>query len=278
VRWPLAPLRAVLLVLHILLGLAIVTLVFPRVVQATRNRINRWWSGVVVRVCGARVRVAGQPLDAALAATGIEPDGRGRLLLSNHVSWIDIFAINAVLPCRFVAKAEIGRWPVIGSLVTRSGTLYIERGRRRAVASMNDTVQSHLRAGESIVVFPEGTTSRGDRLLPFHSNLVAPAVEVDSPVWPVGLRYRERGVPSEAAAFVDEMSLLDSLFRVLTADRLEIEIAFLAPLDAAAHANRHTIARAAHAALSEHFGFVEVPERAEADDSNGNGSANGAGT
>jgi 1-acyl-sn-glycerol-3-phosphate acyltransferase len=270
-RYALAPLRAVLLVLHILLGLAIVFAVFPLCSQARRNRINHWWSGIVVRACGARLRVSGQPLTEGLRCTGIAPGSNGRLLLSNHVSWIDIFAINAAMPCRFVAKAEIGRWPIIGSLVTRSGTLYIERGRRRAVAATNDTVQAHLRAGESIVVFPEGTTTRGDRLLPFHSNLIAPALEVDCPAWPVGLRYTERGAFSDAAAFIGEMGLVTSLAKVLVADRLEIEVAFLAPLDAAAHENRHTIARAAHAALSAHFGWLEVPERAEIDE---NGTSN----
>lgn len=274
-RYALAPLRAVLLVLHILLGLAIVFALFPLCSQAARNRINQLWSGVVVRVCGARLRVSGQPLSDELRRTGIAPGTNGRLLLSNHVSWIDIFAINAAMPCRFVAKAEIGRWPIVGSLVTRSGTLYIERGRRRAVATTNDTVQAHLRAGESIVVFPEGTTTRGDRLLPFHSNLIAPALDVGCPVWPVGLRYTERGAVSDAAAFIGEMGLVTSLAKVLVADRMEIEVAILPPLDAAAHANRHTIARAAHAALSAHFGWVEVAARAEIDESS-NGNSDGS--
>ena len=274
-RYALAPLRAVLLVLHILLGIAIAFVAFPLCRrQATRNRINHVWSRWVLRLCGARLRYRGPPLGDELAATGITPASDGRLLLSNHVSWIDIFAINAVMPCRFVAKSEIVRWPVIGGMVAHSGTLFIERGRRRAVATVNEAVQGYLRSGENIGVFPEGTTTRGDRLLSFHSNLLAPAVATGCPVWPVGLRYTERGAFSDAAAFVGEMGLVTSLVNVLVADRLEIEVAFLPPLDAAAHANRHTIARAAHAALSAHFGWVEVPERAEIDDS-GDGTNDG---
>ncbi len=115
-------------------------------------------------------------------------------------------------------------------------------------------------------MFPEGTTTRGDRLLPFHSNLLAPALEVGCPVWPVGLRYTQRGRFSDAAAFVGDMGFVTSLANVLVADDLEIEVTFLPALDAAAYENRHTLARAAHAALSEHFGLVEVPERAEAPD------------
>ena len=264
-RYLIAPLRAVLLLPHILIGIGIAFIAFPLSrTQATRNRINHWWSSWVLRLCGVRLRVSGQPLSDELASTGITPGSNGRLLLSNHISWIDIFAINAAMPCRFVAKAEIVRWPVIGGMLGHSGTLFIERGRRRAVGIVNDAVQGHLRAGESIGVFPEGTTTRGDRLLPFHSNLLAPALEVGCPVWPVGLRYSERGKFSDAAAYVGDMSLVTSLARVLVADDLEIEVAFLPALEAPAHENRHTLARAAHAALSAHFGLVEVPGRAEA--------------
>lgn len=260
-RYLLAPLRAVLLLLHILLGLALVYCAFPFCKLPARNRINRWWSRWLVRICGARLRVTGQPLPPELAATGITPDNIGRLLLANHISWIDIFAINAVLPCRFVAKAEIGRWPLLGALVTRAGTLYIERGRRRAVAAANDTMQWYLKLGESVVVFPEGTTTAGDRLLPFHSNLLAPALEVGCPAWPVALRYTQRGVRSDAAAFVGETTLVTSLARILVARGLEIEVALLAPLSGAEHRSRHDLARAVQAELSTHLGVPVSTER-----------------
>jgi 1-acyl-sn-glycerol-3-phosphate acyltransferase len=267
VRYLLAPPRAVLLVLHVLVGIAIAFIAFPLCRrQATRNRINHTWSRWVLRLAGVRLRYRGPPLSAELAATGITPGSDGRLLLSNHVSWIDIFAINAVMPCRFVAKAEIVRWPVIGGMVAHSGTLFIERDRRRAVATVNAAVQGYLGAGESIGVFPEGTTTRGDALLPFHSNLLAPAVATACPVWPVALSYRERGRFSDAAAFVGDMSLVESLGKVLLADALEVEVAFLPALAPAALTDRHSIARAAHAALAAHFGFAESAGRAEAAD------------
>jgi 1-acyl-sn-glycerol-3-phosphate acyltransferase len=270
VRYLIAPLRAVLLVPHILLGLGIAFIAFPLSrSQTTRNRINHWWSRWVLRLCGVRLRVSGQPLSDELVSTGMTPGRKGRLLLSNHISWLDIFSINAAMPCRFVAKAEIVRWPVIGGMVGHSGTLFIERGKRRAVATVNEAVQGYLRDGESIGIFPEGTTTRGDRLLPFHSNLLAPALQENCPVWPVGLRYTQRGQFSDAAAFVGDMGLAASIAKVLVADDLEIEVAFLPALEAAAYESRHTLARAAHAALSAHFGLVEVPERAEAPDNNG---------
>ncbi|MGZ9076312.1 MAG: lysophospholipid acyltransferase family protein, partial [Burkholderiaceae bacterium] len=171
------------------------------------------------------------------------------------VSWMDIFAINAVLPSRFIAKSEIGRWPLLGLLVSRGGTLYIERGRRHAVAAMNKTVREHLKLGETIVVFAEGTTTDGSELLPFHSNLIAPALDVCAAIWPVAIRYTERGKRSAAAAFIGEMGLFTSLAQVLVADQLIVEVAVLPPVSASETANRHGVARAARAAIARELGL-----------------------
>ncbi len=258
-RFVLAPLRAVLFVLHVLAGLAIVLFVFPLAGWPARNRINRAWSATLVRICGARLLVDGVQVPAQLRATGIEADGLGRVVVANHVSWIDTFAMNAVLPCRFIAKSEIGRWPLLGVLVTRAGTLYIERGRRHAVASMNHSVRQHLQAGETIALYPEGTTTDGSALLAFHSNLLAPAVEIGAPVWPLALRYLEGSRRSDAAAFVGDMGLLTSLGRILVARRLTIHITVLPPIPVTAHGNRHAVARAARSAIASELGLRDEP-------------------
>ena len=143
---------------------------------------------------------------------------------------MDIFAINAILPSRFIAKAEIGKWPLLGLLVSGGGTLYIERGRRHAVAAMNKTVREHLKLGETIVVFAEGTTTDGSGLLPFHSNVIAPALDVDAEIWPIAIRYTERGKRSSAAAFIGEMGLFTSLAQILVADQLVVEVTLLPPI------------------------------------------------
>lgn len=262
VRYLLAPVRVLLLLLHVLDGIAISGLVFPWISQPRRNRIVRAWSRVLLWLAGARLHVTGVPLDARLAREGIVPGRAGRLLLANHVSWIDVFAILATLPGRFVAKAEIGRWPLLGWLVTLVGTLYIERGRRHAVASMNHRVRERLRAGESVVVFPEGTTTDGFALLPFHSNLIAPALEVGCEIWPVALRYTERGQPTRAAAFVGDMALPRSLWNILVARDLAIEVALLVPIgtNPGGH-TRHELAARARAEIARHLGLPAEPQR-----------------
>lgn len=254
-----APLRALLLLAHIVAGIAITGLAFPLLRQPARNRIVRAWSRGLLAICGTRLAVAGVELDSRLAREGFLPHGPGRMLLVNHISWIDVFAILATLPSRFVAKAEIGRWPLLGWLVTLVGTLYIERGRRHAVAAMNHRVRDRLKAGETIVVFAEGTTTDGSSLLPFHSNLIAPALEVGCEIWPVALRYTERGVASAAAGFVGDMGLITSLWNILVARDFVVQVACLAPLPPAAGRTRHELAAIARAAIARHLGLAEGP-------------------
>ena len=255
-RWLLAPFRAVVFSAHVLIGVAIVLVIFPFAGQIARNRINRRWSRILISLCGARVVASGVAVDSHLRRDGVDPRTIGRLALANHVSWMDIFAINAVLPSRFIAKAEIGQWPLLGVLVSGGGTLYIERGRRHAVAAMNRTVGEHLKLGETIVVFAEGTTTDGSELLPFHSNVIAPALEVGAAIWPVAICYTERGQRSSAAAFIGEMGLFTSLGRVLVADQLVVEVAVLPPVLKSDATDRHAIARTARAAIAKQLGLV----------------------
>jgi 1-acyl-sn-glycerol-3-phosphate acyltransferase len=261
----LGPPRLLGMLLLLVIGLATALLVFPWLSQAGRNRIIRGWSRALMANCGVRLRAAGD-LPDELARTGLHAAGKGRLLLANHISWLDIFAVDAVLPARFVAKAEIGRWPVMGALVSLAGTLYIERGRRHAVHAANQRVRERLQAGESVAVFPEGTTTDGRQLLAFHSNLVASAIEAGCDVWPVALRYTQRGRPSLAPAFIGETTLVESMWRIVTARALEVEVAFLAPVptDDGAHPTRHHVALAARAAIARHLGLpmAEPSQRA----------------
>jgi 1-acyl-sn-glycerol-3-phosphate acyltransferase len=251
-----APLRLAFLLLHLLAGLLTAAAIFPWLAQTTRNRIIRAWSRLLLAICGARLRLVGLPLPPAIARTGVDASRRGRMLLANHISWIDVFAVHAAAPSRFVAKAEIRSWPLLGKLVTLVGTLYIERGRRHAVASMNHQVRERLKQGETVAVFPEGTTTDGRSLLPFHSNLVAPALEVGAECWPVALRYSEHGAPSTAAAFVGDMALATSLWNILVARRLQVEVAFLDPVSTAGDCNRHHVAEAAAERIAA---WLEVP-------------------
>jgi 1-acyl-sn-glycerol-3-phosphate acyltransferase len=179
------------------------------------------------------------------------------------VSWLDSFVMHAVMPCRFIAKAEIGSWPLLGLLVTRSGMLYIERGRRHAVASINHKVRDHLLQGETIAVYPEGTTNDGTRLLRFHSNLLAPAIETGAPVWPFVIRYTQHGARAPAVLLDDDKGFLASLLRMLAARGLAVRLTRLPSIDATLHENRHAIAQAAYVAIADELGLAPTPPAGE---------------
>lgn len=251
----------VLGLLGFLAGVLVLTVgFFPWMSQTQRGRQTRRSSQLLLAIAGVRVQVAGVPVSAGLADTGVAPGSRGRMVLANHVSWADIFAINAALPARFVAKAEIGRWPGVGWVASAAGTLYIERGRRHAVASMNDRVAAHLKLGETVAVFPEGTTTAGDTLLPFHSNLVAPAIEVGAELWPVAVSYTEAGRPSQAAAYIGEMTLLQSLWQIVTARKLVARVSLL-PAIATPDGTRHALTEAARMSIAAELGLAVEPRR-----------------
>ncbi|MBM3117711.1 lysophospholipid acyltransferase family protein [Jeongeupia naejangsanensis] len=162
---------------------------------------------------------------------GIYPPNH--LLLSNHISWLDIFVLNAVTVSQFVAKSEIRNWPLIGRLCCGARTLFIERERRRDTARVNGAILHSLQQGECVAIFPEGTTSDGASILPFRSSLLQAAIDADATIQPVYLRYtNSKGQRCCAAAYVDEISFGESLWRILGHRGLTVELSFLAPFSA----------------------------------------------
>jgi 1-acyl-sn-glycerol-3-phosphate acyltransferase len=248
-----AAVRLAAVLLLVLFGVAAALALFPWLSQRRRSPWLRRWARAALRCCGVRLQVAGT---SGLGASGDRlPSATGQLLLANHISWLDVFAIGAVLPIRFVAKAEIRRWPLVGWLASQAGTLYIERGRRHAVAAMNHRVRDLLETGEIVAVFPEGTTTDGSYLLPFHSNLIAPALEVGCRIQPAALRYTQQGHASTETAFIGETTLAESLWRTLRASDLQVELALLPPVLAVPGQSRHEIAAAARQAIAACLGI-----------------------
>lgn len=147
------------------------------------------------------------------------------LLAANHVSWLDILAVDASQPARFVSKADIRHWPVIGWLVANGGTLFIERERKRDAMRVVHQVAEALGHGDVIAMFPEGTTSDGTALLPFHANLLQAAVATGVPVQPIALRYADAASEvSLAPAYIGDMTLVASLWAIVCARGLTVTV------------------------------------------------------
>lgn len=172
------------------------------------------------------------------------------LVVLNHVSWLDILCVHAALPqARFVSKADVKAWPLIGWMVAAAGTLFIERERKRDAMRVVHHCAAALKAGDSVAVFPEGTTGEGPTLLPFHANLLQAAVSVDAPLQPLALRYF---TPAErfakAPAYVGDLHLLASVWRIVTARRLGAELKLLPAIETQAM-DRRALAEMARAAI-----------------------------
>lgn len=164
---------------------------------------------------------------ALLDALGIEIDADlthvlpGALVVANHISWIDIYLINAVLPAAFVAKEEVRRWPVLGWLAAKNDTIFLRRGSRGHARIINEEVAAVLGKGQFVAVFPEGTTTDGRSLLHFHSALMQPALAVGKPVLPVGISYWEvDGQRSDAPRYDGDISLGQCTAAILRRKRL----------------------------------------------------------
>ena len=173
--------------LHVLHGMLVMTR-FPALDAAGRHECIRWWSAGLVRAMGLTLQVSGTPRPGAT------------LIVANHISWLDIAAIHAAAPhARFVSKADVLSWPLLGWLIRNAGTLFIERERKRDAVRVVHAVAEALKAGDTVAVFPEGTTSSGAELLPFHANLLQAAVATATPVQPVVLRFSDPHGPFSPA-------------------------------------------------------------------------------
>ncbi|MDP3125114.1 MAG: lysophospholipid acyltransferase family protein [Thiobacillus sp.] len=241
-----APLRRVirtsLLLLHLVLGVTLAALVFPLCRTALRDRIIMAWARQLLRVLGIRLQAGPPP---ALP--------NGALLVCNHVSWLDIYLIYAARRVHFVSKAEVRAWPVAGWLAHKTGTLFIERGRRADTKRINAEMRLLLQSGAWVAVFPEGTTSDGRGLRRFLPSLLQPAVELNCPIVPAALRYRTlAGEYSAAPAYIDDLSMWQSLMKIVSEPGIFAELQFGEPIQPSGH--RRELAAQAEAATARLLG------------------------
>ena len=167
---------------------------------------------------------------------------------------LDVFVLNGLAPSSFVAKAEIARWPVFGMIASAVGTIFIERGNKRALLSIAERMERALGEGRSLLLFPEGTTSDGTGLLPLHANLMQAAAATGAPVIPIVLRYKSGDKITTRAAYVGDTGLFTCLWRILRTPDFKVEVKILEPV---CGDNRHAICREVSAAMCRAIGVVD---------------------
>lgn len=235
IRW----LRLSRVGLLILSGVATVFFVFPFLSQAQRARRKQAWSAILLGILGVRV-------DACIA-----PMTSGCLIVANHISWLDIFVINALLPSAFVSKADVRNWPIIGWLAATNDTVFLRRGSRGHAHMVNEEIGEKLRAGTPVAVFPEGTTTDGQRLLSFHAALIQPALLAGCPVVPLALSYWESdGSRSLAPRYDGDISFTQCLSNIAARPCLHVRLRSLPALGVAGE-DRRSVAKEAHARIQE---------------------------
>nr|WP_155073991.1 lysophospholipid acyltransferase family protein [Streptomyces taklimakanensis] len=234
--------------------------VVRRLAPRWRRRLVRRWADAVVTALGVRVRVTGAPVSGPA------------LVVAPHVSWLDVPLLASVTPGRMLAKREVGDYPVVGRLAARGGTLFIDRERLRALPGTVGEIAAALRAGSTVVAFPEGSTWCGRERGAFRRAVFQAALDAGVPVQPVAVRYRTDGHPraphgrdaeATSAAFVGDDTLVASLRRVVAARGLVAEVTVLPPLrhgirpGCSGFPGRRVLARAAR----ESVGSVESADR-----------------
>ncbi|MGB0129889.1 MAG: lysophospholipid acyltransferase family protein [Rhodocyclaceae bacterium] len=230
---------------HLASGAATVALRYPRSDLARRLRLKQEWSRRLMGILGIE-----SVFDGAMAQ-------QPRLIVANHTSWVDIFAINAIAPAAFVCKDDVRGWPLIGWLCANTDSIFIRRGDRRAARDVAKEVQLALLGGRTVAVFPEGTTTEGDTVLPFRGALLQPAIDSGYPLQPVALRYRGAdGEPTSRVAYCGELSFIESLWRICSTRGLTVELAAL-PLLETTGAQRGALAHTCRARITSRLGLAE---------------------
>jgi 1-acyl-sn-glycerol-3-phosphate acyltransferase len=205
---------------HVLVGMWTIYFRFPQLSPEQREMRVQAWALQFLALWGIHLRVLGQPVANGPA-----------LMVANHISWLDILVIHAARHCRFVSKSDIREWPLVGMLATGAGTLYIERTSRKDALRMVKDMADAMRNGDVVAVFPEGTTSDGRELLPFHANLIQAAIQAEAPVQPMSLKFidAQTGEPSFAPCYIGDDTLVGSMWRTLKARRIEAVVHFGEP-------------------------------------------------
>jgi 1-acyl-sn-glycerol-3-phosphate acyltransferase len=200
---------------HVLRGWWIIWRQFPHLAQPQREQHVQRWAAQMLGIFGITLVRHGPPLASGPV-----------LLVANHISWLDILVMHASGYCRFISKADVHHWPLIGTMAAAAGTLFIERESRRDAMRVVHHMAERLSAGDVLAVFPEGTTGDGIELKPFHANLIQAAIAVQAPVQPLALRFIDgrTGELSLAPRFVDEDTLLSSVLKTLGAQDLQAEV------------------------------------------------------
>lgn len=208
--------------------------------KASKQSLIKWWCGGLVRAFHIKVIISGN-----LPPTSTH----GAMFVANHISWADIHALNSQIALRFIAKADIKGWPVFGYLAQKADALFIDRGKRQIAGEIVGITSASLAEGDNLCFFPEGTTTDGKQVLAFKSSVLQAAINANTTVWPVAIRYINLdGSINTEMAYAGETGLIESMLQIIKQKNARVELHFLSPIHAYAQ-NRRDLTQQAYDAI-----------------------------
>lgn len=236
--------KIVLILLLFIEGLIIAAIIFPvlgfigkrSITKTLRDGLKRAWLKQFATILGLRIITEGGPPEKTC------------LWVSNHISWLDIIVLGSFTPAHFVAKNDIAAWPVIGFLAKQGGTVFIRRGDKQQAKATIEAMTWLLKQASTVIAFPEGTTTKGDVILPFHASLFQSALLTRSAIQPVAIRYI--GQAEYSAPFIGDDDFITHLLKMLKLDKIEVCVKFL-PLVVTAGKTRQSLSYQTRAMIME---------------------------
>jgi 1-acyl-sn-glycerol-3-phosphate acyltransferase len=208
------------ILLHILLVVPLCLLILVST-KNQQERIIRFWCKRLLSIFEIKVEVTG--LGTYLI------NQKKYLMVANHISWMDIIVIQSIKPCIFVAKSDVASWPLFGWVAQMTGTIFIKRDKVSDIKKALKKMKRRL-IKRSVCIFPEGTSTSGRYLLPFKSNLFQSSIDTNKSILPLCLRYEQNNTYSDKAAFVDDMSLVDSINKIKQEKDIYVIVEVLQPI------------------------------------------------
>jgi len=244
-------LRLVRLLWHVVAGAALAHSLLPllrmRREPSAANALVCWWVRRILAILAVNVRAVGKPHPGAT------------LLVANHISWLDIPVVRAIVDVAFVSKEEVRRWPLIGAMAARAGTLFLARGNSDASSVVADQMTWSLTQHRAILVFPEGTTTRGNEVRNFHARLYQAAIRTRTCVQAVAVTYPHAGSTHPVVPFVDDDTLTRHIWVLLGEERLEAELHFCEPVNARG-LDRRTLAEITREQIAQALGTLPAAD------------------
>ena len=207
---------------HVFIGVTIISVVFPFLSAPPKLRVIKWWHQALLNAFNLRISAHGHVPSHMVSST---------MVVANHISWLDVHALNSFVSLRFIAKSELSKWPVFGYLAKNADVLFINRDNRRDAARVANMTAESLRAGDNLCLFPEGTTTDGSTIAPFKSSIIQAAIEANANIQAVAIRYpHPDGGSNTAMAYAGDTTMKQSFAQILQQQAPIVELHFLVPI------------------------------------------------